>query len=457
MSTATVADRSRVPAGVRAGGQFAVESHAEADVHLDAASEPEALDRTPAPVYRVPSWGVQIAEEKIAAANKRLARAGIEQRFTYEWSEPYVETTGEYPSQVKHEYRTLTVSHPAIAYDGWEFVAALDQAGEGTLIVRTRPGADLQGWAPSEALCEHCHQRRHRNTTYVLRNADGELRQVGSNCLENFLGVKPSGLWAIGEDPLGGFDERADWFGGARASTVADPREIIAAALFASDEGRHYEPKSAEQFGRVPTARHVDRLLFTSPRTSEDRAERERYAEATARFEREGTIDDVLATVAAMEPGTDYVNNLHKLAAMEWVDARHAGMLASAVSGWAREKGRRVEREKTAGLYRPGFIAAEGEKIPQLHATVTKVRYIDDPYSYYGGVNTLVLMRDENGHTVKWFASGRHDLNDGDQIALTGGRVKKHDVYEGQDQTVVTRVKYEVLNADDSPPADPAA
>lgn len=449
-----VADRSRVPAGVRAGGQFAVEARSEPDVHLDEASSPAEAAEASHPVYAIPSWGVQIAEEKIAAANKRLARAGIQERFTFEWSEPRMVTTGEPPAVVRHEYRDLTLSHPTIAYEGWEFVAALDQIGDGQIIVRTRPGADLGGWAPDEAVCEHCHQKRHRSTTYVVRNGDGEVRQVGSNCLENFLGVKPAGLWAIDQDPLDGLADRDGWWAGSGGSTIGTPREIVAAALFASDDGRHYEPKSAEQFGRVPTATAVGSLLFGVARTEQDRAARVAYREAYDRYEAAGTIDEVLTTVAELDgSGSDYLGNVKKLAAAEWVDARHTGLLASAVSVWAREKGRRVERERVEKLYRPGFVAPEGEKIPPMQAMVTKVRFIDDPYSYHGGVNTLVLMRDEEGHTVKWFASGRHDLNEGDRLSLTGGRVKKHDQYEGRDQTVVTRVKYEVLTQSDAVPA----
>src|SRR5690242_5010675 len=113
----TVADRSRVPAGVRTGGQFATERHGESDVDL---AGPAEVDEPALPRYTLLASLIPTAEARIEKANRRLERAGIEDRFGYEVGEHYV-VQGE--DGHNRFVRDLTLSHPSISYDGWEFVA----------------------------------------------------------------------------------------------------------------------------------------------------------------------------------------------------------------------------------------------------------------------------------------------------------------------------------------------
>src|SRR5205085_4627574 len=58
-----------------------------------------------------------------------------------------------------------------------------------------RPGERIntEAWSRSEGWCEHCRTRRARRTTYLLRDEDGRLAQVGSSCLAEFTGEPATG------------------------------------------------------------------------------------------------------------------------------------------------------------------------------------------------------------------------------------------------------------------------
>lgn len=431
-----------------AGGRFAVKPVSEASGGMDAlsASAPEVDDVEPAPLptYVIPSWGRELAEKKIAAANRRLERAGIAERFGHEWSPDRIETDAE---GATHSYATLTLSHPVISYGGWEFVAALDATQAG-MIVRTRPGADLGGWRPQESLCEHCNTVRLRNATYVVRHEDGTLMQVGSTCMTDFLGVKPSGLWAINDDVLSGIDDELSEShpGGSGVSTAAESRDVIAVALALTDGGAHYLSKAAVAYsGKPSTSDMVGEAVFGTGRrlTAEEVEASRRVRRLAEDYLADGTVDRVLAAAAAMAPGTDYADNMRVVAAAEHVSPRHAGILASAVSVWARENNRQAVRHLEAQTYVPGFLAAVDEKVAGHDVTVTKVVWLDNPYS--GGSDTLLIMKTADGKTLKWKATGTKDLAAGDRIRLTGGRVKAHEQYADKDQTTLTRVKYETM------------
>src|SRR5665648_701654 len=242
MSASTVI---RQPAGVPVGGQFAVGAHSEPDGLTLA---PDDVELPALPCYDIPSARLHDAIAKIDAANRKLERAGIDNRFTYQTQEYLKTSTRDAYGylQVSHELRTkLTLSEPEIAYNGWQFVAALDATEHG-FIARTAPGQDLQGCRAATQACDHCGKARHRNSTYIVKNAAGDRKQIGSNCLEPFLGVKPKGLWALEwdldlEEPAARDDYDASGSGGG--SDAIPVRHLIATAMPVSDGGKGFMPR----------------------------------------------------------------------------------------------------------------------------------------------------------------------------------------------------------------------
>lgn len=438
----------RQPAGVPVGGQFAVGARDESDVTLDAdlADAPAEEPKGP-PVYDFAAYKLDRAIEKIDAANRKLERNGIEDRFTYEVEEyvhTYTTRENGFEETITEKRCKLTLNEPELSFGGYHFVAALDHTGAG-VIARTAPGQSLDGWRPDHQECDHCGTSRRRNATYVVADEDGNRKQIGSDCLEPFLGIKPKGLWALGydlEDDLKEGDD--DFFGaGTQGTTDIDTRELIATALAVSDGGKKYVSRArAEEWGKNATSSLVTGAVFGRPVNKKDAEERARIAELAKQYLEDGTADAVLAAGQNIAGDDDYPVNLRTALAGNYVDVKHAGIAVSAVAVWRREQDRDAAQSARAAIPK-GFIAPVKGKIAGTTATVTKVAYLDNPYDYYGGVNTLVIFQTEDGHQVKWFASGRKEFEVGQTGSFTGGSVKAHEEYQGVDQTVVTRVKFE--------------
>lgn len=423
-------------------------------------AEPEPVEEWQPPwqatEYDIPAWGRAAATAKVGKANKRLARAGIEQRFEMTWSEPKTRTeTRADGSDVTYEYSTLTLNHPVICYDGWEFVASLDDTGNG-MIVRSRPGAELGGWRPEAQRCDHCGKFRARSETYVVRNEQtGELMQVGSSCMQNFLGIRPNGLWAIGFDPLADEEQEdtddlgGSWGGASMRDELHDTRQVIAAALILTQYGRDYRPATFEE----STSDQVKDVLWGTGGTDEQKQARFRLRRQAADLAKTDAVDQVLSAVADMKAGTDYADNMRMLAGAEAVQYRHAGLMASAVKVWAKQQ--EVAAAEKANPRKEGFLAPEKTQLktlrtrdgrPGVAVTIQKVFY-GTSYDPYGRerMNTTLIMRTEDGQTLKWRASSGLDVNPGDELLLTGGSVKAHSQYDGHDQTDLQRVKFDVV------------
>ncbi len=87
-----------------------------------------------------------------------------------------------------------------------------------------------------------------------------------------------------------------------------------------------------------------------------------------------------------------------------------------------------------------GFLGAVGEKI-SFSGVVTFTKEIDGRY----GTKLLVAFRSDSGHVAKTFGTGSSlwDLESGDRVTVQGS-VKSHENYQGEDQTMLTRVKVSV-------------
>lgn len=409
--------------------------------------EQDATDTAPAlPVYSFPPSYLADAINRIEIANRRLAKAGIDERFTYETAERIVSRDTS-AGLLREVLIDLTLSHPTIAYAGWTFIATLVHE-EGGAIARTVPGQSLDGFAVTAKGCDHCCTSRARKDTFVVRHEDGRTLQVGSNCLVEFLGIKPTGLWALGyELPVPSDHERSAAGGDYRVPV----RSLLACALAVSDHGRSFVTRAQAQFDykAQSTADLVASALFGIGGDRDTRRWRLDIAAQTERIlaDEGDLLDKLIGLGANLEGEGDYVANMRVLASSEWIDPRNAPLLISVITAWMREEKRQIERAAKAEIAK-GFLADEGARIADVEATVTGVRLIDNPYSLDGGQNTIVtLLAAATGHELKWFASGAREEQVGDKVMILRATVKKHDQFRGTDQTIITRAKLAVLAA----------
>jgi hypothetical protein len=97
-----------------------------------------------------------------------------------------------------------------------------------------------------------------------------------------------------------------------------------------------------------------------------------------------------------------------------------------------------AEQARRAALVN-GFLGEVGDKIT-VTGTVQVAKYISGSWNRSSSV--FLVVKADTGHIVKTFSSSQSvfALDRGDQVELTGA-VKAHEAYNGQDQTVLIRVK----------------
>ena len=397
------------------------------------------IEQTEIREHRFEGSSIDKARAFIDKANARLAKAGIEQRFeavnevkgTFELRE------GEFPFQTVKElpFWEFDLNYPSIGHDGWTFVASVSFEEGGTL-VNAVPGQDLTGWTRPEAhLCEHCGYSRNRVKSYVLRNDEtGEFMQIGSSCIVLFLGVKPA-LWAVDMEL-----PEIEHDGGSYVAPRYDRNLWLAITLSVTERGAKFvsRARSGEQNGPASSSDVAEvytpnRVLLS--KNLEYKAWVEKHQDEAQRIlaEEPELIEALIEAGNGVGLDSDYGMNLAVALASETVSSRALGILTSVVSVWHRAEVKKVE--KTLNPVAEGFLGEVKERLRGIRVTVTFVKYLEGDY----GTTSLIKFRTEDGHLATWFASGYKEFEVGQELVIDG-TVKAKEVYDGQDQTLLSRV-----------------
>lgn len=144
------------------------------------------------------------------------------------------------------------------------------------------------------------------------------------------------------------------------------------------------------------------------------------------------------------EQMTDYIYNLSVAVRQSSVTSRLAGIVASALPYYLREIGK-LEEQKLRAATPSTHMGSVGDRI-DFSATLVSVF----PHESDFGTTFITKMVTDAGQVLTWFASNDCTTENAQEAAERGllcrgvmskvtGKVKKHDLYKGEKQTLVTR------------------
>lgn len=331
-------------------------------------------------------------------------------------------------------------------FNGWQFAATIQQVdGSDTHLLRCSP-AYAGGKIPDyfrdcdPTYCEHCKARRNRTETFVVFNAERtEFRQVGRQCLRDFLGHDPAGMIAAAGyiteavESLSEFAGEGTGFRSARSWPV-DYVLSLAARVVAVDG---WKPKAFEE--RSTASALIGYLLLGN--TDEDRRSARNFAEtypestrAMALFDRVMARAVELAAKSIGDMTSDYEANLWTIVRAKSCNSGHIGLVASMLAYAVKQENESVKKGETSASRHVGTI---GDRMRGVPATVVFTKTFDGQY----GATTLIKFN-ASGNLLAWWASGVPDVAAGESVELAG-TVKAHDqdAYAKCPVTVLSRCK----------------
>jgi hypothetical protein len=155
-------------------------------------------------IYQIPERNLAHLRGEIDKLNRRALKLGV----------PVIslrETGNRTPVEHKDPETKLVVSVSYIVeieligatpkFGGWTLAATLEHTPEGN-IIRKVPSVviDLMPFKDCKPNCDHCKFIRNRKDTYLVLHDTGRVKQVGHDCIADFLGHKnPQQLAAMAE------------------------------------------------------------------------------------------------------------------------------------------------------------------------------------------------------------------------------------------------------------------
>lgn len=402
-------------------------------------------------ISKFPAHKVGAATAAVAKAHAKLVKSAAKTGQTpveapvLTVSEPYVtkeESDDDNGLDVVLVDIVITYPRPALA--GWEFAAVVEPL-EGANLVKGVPGCtvalDSTPYRSGSIVCTHCNTARKRTETFLVVAdgtdpviALGTVKQVGRNCLKDFLGGKSAAdiLASFGYEKL--IREIGDGEGGCSGAPRAYvPTELLAWTIGAIRlNGWVSKGAARDQEGVQATASFVLWLLNPPFGSAASKWKEDRTACKPTEVDL-AKAALILDYAKSLDGATDYEYNLRTVAAQSVISEKHVGIFCSAVASYERHIGKQLEKARyDANKGASAFVGEVKAKL-SLTLTVDKVFTIETQY----GALHINKFRDADGNVLVWKTSTTR-FEPGETKVLKG-TVKAHTEFRGEKQTELTR------------------
>lgn len=336
------------------------------------------------------------------------------------------------PLQIEGCSVSIVGQAPVLA--GWRFLAKIEH-GEGGNLVKRMVGGDSSPaeWHSCGPNCAHCSVSRARKNTYMLESVDtGEVKQVGSTCVSDFLGKEmrdPDRIAAMFDHLMAledefEYDPDKEFTGCSMGSYGVAPAMLMATVLkIVQEDGGYFSADKAESLHCLKTGDRLRDAIWASKPTTVVRPDAGHVEQATR-------VVSWLTEQKAVD--SLWLRNIAYLADRTCITMKDAGLFASGYVAWNRDLQKNLRAERGSG----DWVGSAGEKITTA-ATLERRAGYENAYGYV----TVLSFRDEEGNGLIWKTSAPPSglvVGSTYRVAAT---VKAHGDYKGDKQTEIIRAK----------------
>jgi hypothetical protein len=402
--------------------------------------------------YRIYSRNFEGFKAQIAKLNVRCAKLGVPAIVINELSVEEQEVKNELGVVVRVErWNIVELEGAQPKFQGWTLAAVVEHAEEGN-ILRKAPGCsvDLVNFRQGAPRCDHCKAIRNRKDTFIVLHEDGAQKQIGSNCIKDFLGHQDPHMlakWAeicfsagelaseAGDEGCEGWGRRGVEFVSCKAivslanAAIRNKGFVSGSAAKKAYEERGQHLTTTADF--VRTALHPN---FSGPSPDKEGVDFftpiDQDREVT-----EKAIAYVLDTIGAQDPEklSDFEHNLLMVCKCTSVEPRNIGLLAYVPEHYARSLERAAEKANAAP---EAYFGEVGKRFRDIELTYVKSTGWDSQYGY----TYLHMFRGPAQERMNWKTGTDLGLEPGAVVKATF-TVKAHEVYKETLQTKITRAK----------------
>jgi hypothetical protein len=341
-------------------------------------------------------------------------------------------------NEVKIDYELITVAGE------WRFLASLETVDSVNGEPRNRvSGPNLSNehaarFVTAHQNCDHCNHNRKRNLTFIVQNCNDETKQIGSTCLQAYMGIDPAAAVAgmSFDAKIAELGDGDDWGYSKSAPRCWSLNDVAAIALSLISKNGFVSAAQAEFQGNKTGDDMVSFLVRNVPQLSDWYAavtpSEENKAAAAAIVKR---LSDRILPAYINAPTTldSFAFKLGIILNRQVADYKDMQIFAAAVNREAGIMARENVKSSVKNEWLPNV--KEGDKIA-VEATISMAKEVQSSF----GCSTLVKFLTAEGYPLTTFHSGQQEFNPGSRVKVTGTVKRLEDGKFGK-QTMLTRVK----------------
>lgn len=364
---------------------------------------------------------INLFQEAIAKLNSKCLKYETE-TILYDIGEPY-EDNDDFWVDVE-------ISGCAPIVEKCQLVGVISKLDDGTNSIQNVPGQEIPiEFRSNKFFCDHCGINRYRKEVVIIKNEDGEYKQLGKTCLKDYLGIDLEILVNKFSWVYDLCKEASEENFGEPVSRVVFPLEFL-----------NYASVCIRKLGYVSSSKAYERDIPSSKETifsvmfSKDKytkkliREKELYVEESDKELAKKALEWALS----LEGKNDFEYNIKSVAKQKFVGYKHIGYLSAIIPCYQKHLGLLEEKKNTLPS---NWIGQPKERLQDIAKVIFK-KEIETLY----GVSTIVKFVTIDGNLLTWFASNPPELELQQEYNIKF-TVKKHDEYNNQKQTLVNRVK----------------
>lgn len=371
---------------------------------------------------------LKATKAKLAKINDRAAKRGFTGRFDLVSEKTTRTHTNSLGIDIITHGYDAHIEGEAPSYEGWTFLAKVTTVGD-SVVIANAPGVvhEVKNSEIDGGKCEHCNSDRNRKHTYLVRGEDGEIKQVGSTCLKDFLGWDGSFVF-IDEKDVEGQLERSL---GSRTRDY----DIITVAKLAFAVADKWGYVSASNYSaKAPATKDVVMDILLDNKVGREYM----MALMGTTFLEDSEVEARIAEVlGSFTQDHGYQANMRAVLTAETIDYSNMGFAVSIASVYKRLHEEKIEREVKAAEKPSEWIGNVGDKI-EFEGTIVMWRIVHSDF----GSNNLIAVKTADNNVIKMFTKAQwtEGVDEGSKVKIKAA-VKKHEEYNGRHETLVNRPK----------------
>lgn len=337
------------------------------------------------------------------------------------------------PKNKTNQYikRILIDIEGTVKIEGWEFIALLENCNGVNIIKGAKDNIQIPELYKTRHICDHCNTKRNRVSTILIRNTTtGEYKQVGRQCISDYIGKSAEQYAAYIEFVKGVQDLEYESF---------SDNINVSRSYFLTIDVISYAIKNIKQYGYVPTV-----ISFRDAETKDPTATKV-YSDLVDRHSDMYSKEDKEEAEAVIEwakhiDGSDnsYYHNIQTILSNKYISSNNLGIAVSAVPAKYKYDSKKAEQAALKQYKLPENINI-GDKITLSNV---KIREAWSGDLYYGYTYLYKII--SNNSVYVWWTSKDLCLEDypnGELTADVNGTVKQFDEHDNVPQVVLTRCK----------------